>query len=73
MKEIEQEIIRRALEIELKADDGDDEAAHSREDALYQYFIEQISNGEIKTIEEARQLAKRVLFTKELTFSRWYA
>jgi hypothetical protein len=48
---------------------GDDEAAHSREDALYRDVLESIAMGG----GEWAPIAAAVLRTSEIEFDRWYA
>ena len=48
---------------------GDDEAAHSYEDSLREWFVECCANG-LYTKKETIEIGKIVLSTKDLDFSR---
>lgn len=49
---------------------GDQESAHVAEDYLYRSFIEHIAvTGTIKQ----RKMAKAVLKTQKIVYTRWYA
>lgn len=64
------EIQRRVAEIKECAAADDDEAAHAREDRLYEDFIVYISkNGS----DEVKAMATEILKTADIKFSRWYA
>ena len=54
---------------EIKKVMGDQEAAHSLEDQLYQAVLESI----VKDPSNAQELAKEALKTIKLDFERWYA
>lgn len=47
-----------------------DQIAHELEDKLYADFIAFVAESQSSELDE---LAKEVLKTKELSFSRWYA
>lgn len=49
----------------------DDEAQHSREDALWKDVLQAIMSA--KTLKEAKQLAQEALKTRDLEFKRWCA
>jgi hypothetical protein len=49
---------------------GDDEAAHSLEDKLHHDVLEAIAAGKC---ENPRELAREVIQTKNIQFSRWCA
>ena len=49
---------------------GDDEAAHSAEDALYAEVLRAIADG---TAEDAQACAKEALKTQHIGFARWCA
>ena len=51
---------------------GDDEAAHSYEDALRSDFLTAIANGKVAPIY-IEELAQLVLTTAGIKFRRWYA
>ena len=46
----------------------DNEIAHILEDKLWQKALEQIAEGD----ENAQEIAKAVLKTKDVSFVRWY-
>jgi hypothetical protein len=48
---------------------GDPEAAHIKEDDLYEYFIRFVSQRN----DGIGEMAKAILVTKNISFSRWYA
>jgi len=48
---------------------GDDEAAHSKEDALYHDFIRELS----KRKDRVGAFAKEIIKTEKIQFSRWCA
>jgi len=50
----------------------DDEAAHSEEDSLREWFIECCAKG-LYTKKETIEIGKVVLSTKDLDFARWCA
>ena len=50
----------------------DDEAAHSEEDSLREWFIECCATG-LYTKKEMIEVGKVVLSTKDLDFARWCA
>jgi len=54
---------------EIKDIADDEEAAHAKEDALREMFIESIANRKDALGEKARL----VLTTNEFRFARWYA
>ena len=63
------------LEIKQRLEDvesirGDDEAAHSSEDAFYADFIEYVSLGADRELAEK---AKEVLKSSDIDFCRWCA
>jgi len=66
------EDIKKAIEDITKYSD-DPERAHVLEDELYTTFIQSLANGEIKTIEEAKQMATEIVKVLDLDFPRWYA
>ncbi len=49
---------------------GDDEMAHSYEDALHESFIHHIADSDLGELSE---MAKEVLKTSDLNFARWCA
>lgn len=51
---------------------GDEETAHGEEDQLRGWFIESCANG-LYTKEEAVQIGKIVLSTRDIDFARWCA
>ena len=51
---------------------GDDEVAHSAEDALRKLALHAIAEDDI-TIDEAKALARRALCTEDEKFARWTA
>jgi hypothetical protein len=53
----------------IKAVAGDDEAAHSYEDALHEHVLKAIAKG----AENAPELAKEALKTTKIDFARWCA
>ncbi len=62
----------RALVAEIQVLQHDDEAAHSREDALHQFVLKEIKKGTL-TGKNARIAAEIALSTQKLPFSRWCA
>lgn len=62
-----EEVKKRIDEIKMKA--HDDEAAHGMEDSLREEVLEAIAFG----AHNAKELAKIVLTTSEIEFSRWCA
>ena len=52
---------------------NDDETAHRLEDALCVKFMRQVADGHVKDWSVIRTRAQRVLSTKDVEFSRWYA
>ena len=57
----------------IKDFEYDDETAHVLEDDLYTSFIMSIIDGNIDTIESAKEIAKEIIKTQDFNFSRWYA
>jgi hypothetical protein len=55
---------------DIEAMSGDDEAAHSKEDSLWEAVLQAIANGE--TADPAA-CAKAALETKSIRFERWRA
>ena len=53
----------------IKAVAGDDEAAHSKEDDLYHDFVAFVATRN----DDIGHLARIVLKTTDINFSRWYA
>ena len=53
----------------IEKHDGDNEVQHAIEDALYEKFVAWVSTLDIP----AAEVAKEVLKTKDMDFSRWYA
>lgn len=58
-------------ECERAAKEGDDERAHSKEDALRELALKTIFKSE--DLDEIKKIAKFALKTKKLEFSRWCA
>jgi hypothetical protein len=54
---------------EIRALAGDDESAHSSEDALWAEVLQAIADG----APNAKELAKAALKTSEIDFARWCA
>lgn len=54
----------------IRAVRDDDERAHSKEDELYEAFVRHVAAG---PPSEVTMLAKEVLKTKKIEFSRWCA
>ena len=54
---------------EIKNISGDDEVAHAKEDILYKTFIEFVS----KRNDKLGEIARILLSTKDIDFSRWCA
>ena len=54
----------------IKAIAGDDEAAHSEEDALYGQFVKYIADGGLDGIQKKARL---ILTTSDIRFARWCA
>ena len=52
---------------------GDDEAAHSAEDALHIDVLEAIANGDISGLLHIRDAARTALLTRDIDFQRWCA
>lgn len=63
---MDKDYIEREIE-KIKAEADDDEAAHSKEDSLREYFISHLA----ERTDEIGDLAKLVLSTKEIRFGRW--
>jgi hypothetical protein len=61
-----EEIKERLQYIESISDD--DEAAHGREDDLYEEFIRYVADNAPEPLSE---LAREVLKSKDITFERW--
>lgn len=61
------EVAKRVAAIRAAADDN--EQAHAMEDALRDVVLQAIANG----AENAAELAREVLRTGDIEFSRWYA
>ena len=55
---------------DIRKEAHDDELAHEKEDALYTSFIQYIAAG--GTVD-LRAKAERILSTKSIEFSRWFA
>jgi hypothetical protein len=53
----------------IRAISGDDEAAHSHRDSLWEAVLTAIANGS----EDARGLAAAALATEQIEFERWCA
>ena len=51
----------------------DPEEAHGAEDELYQFVLERIAEGDVKTIRSARACAKKALEARDVSFPRWRA
>lgn len=64
-----QEIVKAVEHIKLVSSQGDDEEAHYEEDALRNKFISYLAERS----DNIGELAKIILSTKDLDFSRWYA
>ncbi len=62
------EDIKKSIE-EIKTEAGDDEMQHGLEDALYVAFIRFISESK----SPYKDMAKEILKTEDLDFSRWCA
>ncbi len=56
----------------IKENSGDDEGAHSMEDALHFWFIKCIAAGMYEK-EESVEIANIVKSTSEIKFARWFA
>lgn len=54
----------------IRANSGDDEAAHSDEDNLHQEVLQAIADG---TCDDPRACAGAALETTKIDFSRWCA
>lgn len=67
LKEWKEDIETKIAEVKRLADSGDNEAAHSAEDFLYESFVRFISvlNGQVS------EVAKEILKTKDFKFARW--
>lgn len=59
----------RIKEIQRLADEGDSEAAHSREDRLHQDVLRAIVDG----VDDAPEFAALALSTLSIDFERWCA
>lgn len=57
-------------DVKREAENGDDEMAHSAEDALTNHVLEGIASGKCP---DPVKYAKLALSTSELSFSRWCA
>lgn len=62
------EDVKRKVE-KIRSKSGDDEVAHSEEDALHRAVLHAIADG----ATNARELATAALETTRITFGRWYA
>jgi hypothetical protein len=62
------ESVRRRLK-EIRAAAGDDERAHSMEDALYRDVLQAIAKGHI----DGSRLARLALNARRINFARWCA
>lgn len=65
------EYIKQSLK-DLEEIRGDDEIAHSVEDSMYQDFVEFISKGDFDK-SELIEMAKELLKSQDINFSRWCA
>ncbi len=65
-----EDIQKRIDNIQVTADAGDDEYAHSQEDQLREDFIRYVSTLHIPSLAAK---AKLVLSTENIKFSRWCA
>jgi hypothetical protein len=54
---------------DIRYNANDDEKAHSLEDQLREWFIQDIANSK----NELAELARLVLSTNDIDFQRWYA
>lgn len=71
MEKITKEIAQQRVE-DIANTRSDDEAAHCMEDGLLTDFVRCVSEG-MYDPGEAAEVAKIVLSTEEIEFSRWYA
>lgn len=70
MEKLTKELLIKEIK-ELKTLINDNEAAHTHEDYLYEWFIESLKKNMYATVEEITEMAIIVHETSNLHFERW--